>query len=282
MASFTIKPPKFRGLKGEDFDTFLSQLRLRFDDAKIVDSNLQARYIIECLQGEAARWVADKLTQLKKGESIIPNAWSSYDTFIKYIREQSGQYYDLGETAETRLHNIKQGKSNIRDYNREFDRIQSYLPEGYGDAAVLYNYKRGLQEKVLIQLAGVPGSTNWDLAKWKENANNIERGTVHNNDIRREYIPRYGHKGNQTYEPGYEPMDVDVNSRTVRGQQGASRKCYQCGKSGHWKKDCRVKLGSKKPQYKKRSQLDIVPEEDIDEENDSEERPIDEQDQDFQ
>ena len=58
---FTIKAPKYRGTRKEDLDTFLSQLKLRFIDSAITDDAKKTTITIECLQGEAAHWVADKI-----------------------------------------------------------------------------------------------------------------------------------------------------------------------------------------------------------------------------
>ena len=278
--SINIKAPKFRGLPKEDFDTFLSQLKLRFGTTT-VDPNDQAVILIECLQGEAARWVADKINRLKINEKVIPNAWADYDTLIQYLREQSGQHYNINETAEVRLHNIKQGKISIRDYNREFERIQSYLPDKWGSGSILYNYKRGLNRTMLEKLSSVPGSDKWDLATWMTNANGIERGVAHSQDLMKDYVPKQSNKGSN---PQYVPMDVD--RRIISGKKKRSNECYRCKKVGHFAKNCKNKpIGNwqRKPfNRQKRSKLDIVPEDE--EEENSEDESIDQEpmEEDFQ
>ena len=73
MSLFTIKALKFRGTKYEDFDTFLSQLKLRFSDANITEDVKKTTQTIECLQGTAATWVTDKINTMTADQKVIPD-----------------------------------------------------------------------------------------------------------------------------------------------------------------------------------------------------------------
>ena len=283
--NFLVKPPKFKGTSKEDLDTFLSQLKLRFEDAQITEPNRKATLTIECLAGLAASWVADKVNQLPEEKKVIPDLWKTYDDFTKYLREQSGQHYDLNETAETQLHNITQGESNIRIFNREFEKIMGYLPEGYGDRSLLYNYQRALKRRLRQQLATVPGSADWDLKTWMKNANNIERGAAYIQGADKEYKPQYGSKRQPVY---HDPDAMDIDRRVVDRRSKGNKECYRCHKKGHFAADCRVKVGTTNTKQRpfrkyKWSKIDIVQEKDQeDQEEDSEDEGIDEQEQDFQ
>lgn len=209
MTTLNIKPPKFRGTSREDLDTFLSQLKLRFREASITTEEEKTRRTIECLQGDAARWVANKVNSLRDDELVVPKVWKDYQDFVKYLREQSGQYYDLKETAETLLHNVSKGKGSILMYNDEFERITSYLPAGYGEEPKIYNYIKGLPDQTQRQLGTIPGNKDWKLEDWMSNAVNLERGIAHIHAIRQDHAPKYRQQGQPSYQPGYEPMDVD-------------------------------------------------------------------------
>ena len=277
MTSFNVKAPKFRGTKFEDLDTFLSQLKLRFQEAGIQDDKKKTILTIECLQGEAARWAAGKVNRLTAGQELVPHVWANYEAFIKFLREQSGQYYDIGETAESQINNIEQGCATILQFNAKFNQIVGLLPAGYGPAVLKYNYLRALNPGTRNRLASTPGSHEWTYEKWMENAENLHRGEQHLGRIHKPYVPKFG-GATKTYQPPADPdaMDVDTvyarteNRRKGRGQrpryqQSAQRNaCYRCGKSGHWQKDCqqqkKIPSGSRGRVPMKRRQLEVVPE----------------------
>ena len=58
MANNIVKAPKFKGTTKEDVESFLTQMELRFNGAGVTDEIKKVQMVCQCLQGNAAVWVA--------------------------------------------------------------------------------------------------------------------------------------------------------------------------------------------------------------------------------
>ena len=98
-------------------------------------------------------------------------------------------------------------------------------------------------------LAGQAGSATWNLDTWMQNAKIMERGAYTVKARERTFTPHWDRP--RVREPDVVPMDIDKRTfrksrrgkfrrRSSNNKSSSDKKCYKCGKLGHFAKDCRV------------------------------------------
>ena len=133
MANNIVKAPKFKGTTKEDVESFLTQMELRFNGAGVTDEIKKVQMVCQCLQGNAAVWVAalikkwgpTKLVGTPGANGQPTAAWTSYADFQQFLRMKHGKHYDITEDAEQKIFNIRQGRAPVMEFNTEFDKLRA-------------------------------------------------------------------------------------------------------------------------------------------------------------
>src|SRR5882672_1407549 len=103
-----VKMPKFTGKWGEDLETFLAQLKLRFRENSVNTDEDKVRMVLSCLKDEAATWMTNFInkysdTQFIKTDAAGTGAWDTYVDFIMYLHRCHGRHDDPKEIARNEL-----------------------------------------------------------------------------------------------------------------------------------------------------------------------------------
>ena len=145
-----------------------------------------------------------------------------------------------------------------------------HLPPSYTKEVKLFAYKQALNADVIARISNNPGVEKWNVDEWMMNTQMIEGNREFNMTRGTTYLPRYSGQGQARFHaPAEDMMDVDVNKQEIGKRE--TRKCYNCGKTGHLKKNCfkkRKTFGNnngnnfKKKPFVKRNELDVQSEDD--------------------
>jgi len=254
-------PEKFDGKK-EDLSRFLTEMSSYMEhyDARFPDEETKTRYVASRLTGQAARWFEPTLKDYidhasAKQQVFTKTVFEDYDQFEKELRKVFGDQ-DERVHAQDRLARLRQTKSTSA-YATLFR--QDSIRAGINEEGLMQLFYDGLKDDVKDELykEDRPATLDEYIAKAiriddRQYARKQQRkgqgrfvpgaqgsgGTANTGKKRQQKSTSYGtHAG---------PMDIDAAQAQWAGRKdGANDKsgitCYNCGKKGHFKRDCRSK-----------------------------------------
>uniref|UniRef100_A0A8D2L736 CCHC-type domain-containing protein n=1 Tax=Varanus komodoensis TaxID=61221 RepID=A0A8D2L736_VARKO len=137
-------PPKYDGKK-EGIATFKAQCELYISlcHNDFTDEKMKVGFLINQLMGAPAHWATARLIAQ---DSVSNNANLFIDTLGKFLGAESCK-----EMAIREIKRLKQGHTSATDYTTKFQLLTNDL--GWNEEALMVQYREGLREEVLDDLA---------------------------------------------------------------------------------------------------------------------------------
>jgi hypothetical protein len=268
------KPDLFYGERSK-LETWILQFDRLFHIEGQIENEDKVVLASTYMKGDAEKWVIpiirrymdDAITDA--GNAILVESW---DTFKIRLRQIFSPFKE-SVIAEQKIQNLKQNKS-AADYTTIFEQYAEQIE--WDDHALMRMYKQGLKPNVRAELMRT-GATINDLEDLKREVIRLDNElyelaleersftqTRSNQDQRppKENRRAQANQGRQRFTPkpkyqgfyqsrGAEPMHLDMlqqgKSKKEFGNRQGNRDrkknndCYNCGKPGHFARDCQSK-----------------------------------------
>jgi hypothetical protein len=243
-------PDPYDGARAK-FPIFMRQLNLYFR-ANPVDYELDDNRITLALSymkdGTAGSW-ADNM--IRESEDGYAHTWK---TFVQALTQQFADP-DEGDTARTKLKELRQGRSTADEYVVSFEMYEH--ESGYDEVALMERFEEGLSPALADAICRLPQAPV-TIADWKFWAQKLDRQWRKREGRKRQLAghskpanhpapsgsPPSTNNFRATSKPAesqYVPMDIDQS----RSRNFGERKpliCWKCRKPGHRAVDCKERI----------------------------------------